>query len=166
MEFTQFKQIVWDLDRSMRDSMDRALQPLYSHYGLTAMQVFLLMTLRQTGPLSVGQLSERMGMAGANGSALAKKIAGLGLLERRRSREDERVVQIDLSQKGRDTIDAIESLLQGVYGPLLYRVDPGTLQTIVDGLRALDALLDEIRALPMPDDLDALRIPSLEEAAP
>ena len=31
---------------------------------------------------------------------------------------------------------------------------------------ALDALLDEIRALPMPDDLDALRIPSLEEAAP
>ena len=63
-----------------------------------------------------------------------------------------------------DHVWAVNSLLE------MLRLDsytePALSDTPIDLPAVLDALLDEIRALPMPDDLDALRIPSLEEAAP
>ena len=74
------------------------LKPL----GLTYTQYIVFLVLWEKDALTVGEIGERLMLDNGTLSPLLKKMEQAGYVERRRSREDERVVVITLTEAGRD----------------------------------------------------------------
>ena len=73
------------------------LRPL----GLTYTQYIALLALWEEDGISVSALGERLMLDNGTLSPLLKKLDAAGLIERRRSSEDERVVVLTLTDEGR-----------------------------------------------------------------
>ena len=76
-------------------------QPFLQPLGLTYTQYVALLALWERDGLSVGELGERLYLDSGTLTPLLKKLEQRGLITRRRSAEDERVVLICLTEEGR-----------------------------------------------------------------
>ena len=73
------------------------LKPL----GLTYTQYIVFLVLWEKDGVSVTEIGERLMLDNGTLSPLLKKMEQAGYIERRRSREDDRVVEITLTEAGR-----------------------------------------------------------------
>jgi DNA-binding MarR family transcriptional regulator len=69
--------------------------------GLTGPMFWTLHTVALEGPVNIGQLAEACSVTSANASMVTDELARAGLIERRRSQADRRVVQVVATAKGR-----------------------------------------------------------------
>jgi MarR family transcriptional regulator, organic hydroperoxide resistance regulator len=76
-------------------------RPLLEPLGLTHPQYLAMLALWEQSPLSVKKLGSMLQLDSATLSPLLKRLASVGLITRTRSTEDERQVQIDLTETGR-----------------------------------------------------------------
>lgn len=79
----------------------RAYQPHLEALGITYPQYLVLMVLWETDGLSVHDISERLILNTNTLTPLLKRMEAQGLVTRTRSSQDERVVRIQLSAKGK-----------------------------------------------------------------
>jgi DNA-binding MarR family transcriptional regulator len=68
--------------------------------GLTYPQYLAMLVLWEEQPRSVRELGEELGLDSGTLSPLLKRLESLGLVERRRSTEDERRVEVFLTDSG------------------------------------------------------------------
>ena len=78
----------------------RRYTPLLDELGLTYTQYLVMMALWEYGPSSVGELGQRLYLDSGTLTPVLKKMEAKGLLERKRSAEDERRVEITLTPDG------------------------------------------------------------------
>ena len=74
--------------------------PYFKPLGLTYTQYIVLLVLWEEAPVTVGELGRRLFLDNGTLTPLLKKLEERGLVERKRSSEDERVVQVFLTDKG------------------------------------------------------------------
>ena len=72
---------------------------------MTPEQYWLLRVLSRSGPLSIGELANELGIAMSSATSACKRLEKAGLLTRERRVEDERIVQVTLTEQGRAQID-------------------------------------------------------------
>lgn len=144
MEVADFKNLVWDYTRKIAESMNCIFSPVGEKYGLTMMQLRILLELCQCGSHTVGSLADRTCIAGTNISAMCKKLEAEGLLERVRNRQDERVVLVALTRLGEDTVLEIDRLCNEKISQHLSNETEETFEDIVSGLQKLNDLLLKI----------------------
>lgn len=82
-------------------AMIRAYGPLLEPLGLTYPQYLALVALWEEDVVSVKALGERLSLDSATLTPLLKRLEVQGLVERRRDDQDERVVRVSLTRKGR-----------------------------------------------------------------
>jgi DNA-binding MarR family transcriptional regulator len=75
-------------------------RPLLEELGLTYPQYLVMLVLWEEQPRSVRDLGEELGLDSGTLSPLLKRLEALGLVERRRSAEDERRVEVFLTHAG------------------------------------------------------------------
>lgn len=78
-----------------------------AEYGLTTPQFGILEALYHLGPLSLGELAEKLLVTGGNVTYVMDRLEEQGLVYRERSPEDRRVVQAKLTAAGRDLIGRV-----------------------------------------------------------
>lgn len=78
----------------------KAYGPLLRKLGLTYPQYLVMVALWESGTLSVKELSEKLSLDSGTLSPLLKRLESAGFLERERSAEDERGVNITLTRAG------------------------------------------------------------------
>lgn len=76
--------------------------PILRPLGLTYTQYLVFLVLWERDGVTVGEIGEKLMLDNGTLSPLLKKLQEAGYIERRRSADDERVVQITLTEKGRD----------------------------------------------------------------
>ena len=76
--------------------------PLLQPLGLTYTQYLVFLVLWEEDGLTVGAIGEKLMLDNGTLSPLLKKLQQAGYIERQRSKEDERVVVITLTEKGRE----------------------------------------------------------------
>lgn len=76
-------------------------RPVLEELGLTYPQYLVMLVLWESEPRSVRELGAELGLDSGTLSPLLKRLEALGLVERRRSAEDERRVEIHLTDSGR-----------------------------------------------------------------
>jgi DNA-binding MarR family transcriptional regulator len=79
----------------------RRYSPYLDKLGLTYTQYLVMMALWEYGDTSVTQLGRRLYLDSGTLTPLLKKLEQAGYVKRQRSREDERVVVITLTEAGR-----------------------------------------------------------------
>ena len=82
-------------------AMTKAYKPLLAELGVTYPQYLVLLALWQHGPQGVGELGARLFLDSGTLTPLTKRLEALGLLQRRRSTEDERHVELSLTPAGK-----------------------------------------------------------------
>lgn len=143
MEAMEFNNMVGNLLRDISVSMDSAFRPMYDKYGLTSMQIRILIDVRQQEQ-TIGNLGKSLCVAGANISAMCRKLEKEGFLQRIRDKEDERVVKVNLSEKGKSAILDIEESIKDRFNPCLQSESTENLKSIIEGLEKLNILLQKL----------------------
>lgn len=81
--------------------MTKVYKPLLQALGLTYPQYLAMMVLWEEDGLTVSEISSRLLSDPGSLTPLLKRLEAEGLLSRTRSREDERVVVVELTDAGR-----------------------------------------------------------------
>lgn len=81
--------------------MTKVYKPLLQAVGLTYPQFLAMIVLWEQDGLTVGEISTRLLTDPGSLTPLLKRLEAEGLLSRTRSREDERVVIVQLTEQGR-----------------------------------------------------------------
>src|SRR5262245_52984742 len=76
-------------------------QPLLEPLGLTYPQYLVMLVLWEEGKASVGRLSDRLYLDSGTLTPLLKRLEASGLVRRRRSAADARVVDVELTTEGK-----------------------------------------------------------------
>jgi DNA-binding MarR family transcriptional regulator len=90
------------------------LKPL----GLTYTQYIVFLVLWEKDGISVTEIGEKLMLDNGTLSPLLKKMEQAGYVERRRCRQDDRVVEITLTEKGRALQEQASDIPQKVAGCL------------------------------------------------
>lgn len=81
--------------------MTKVYKPLLQELGLTYPQYLAMMVLWERDGITVGEISTRLLTDPGSLTPLLKRLEADGLLNRTRSKEDERVVQLFLTEQGK-----------------------------------------------------------------
>jgi MarR family 2-MHQ and catechol resistance regulon transcriptional repressor len=76
-------------------------------YGLTPPQFGIIEALHHLGPLSLGELADKLLVTGGNVTYVMDRLEDQGLVYRERSPQDRRVVQAKLTPEGKALISAV-----------------------------------------------------------
>ncbi len=76
-------------------------RPILEPLGLTHPQYLVMLALWEDAPWSLGALADELALEPASLSPLVKRLEADGLVTRRRSTSDERVLLIDVTPEGR-----------------------------------------------------------------
>lgn len=80
----------------------RLYRPLLEEIGLTYPQYLVMLVLWEHGECTVKELGERLYLDSGTLTPMLKRMEAAGLIERQRSRQDERVVCISLTKQGQE----------------------------------------------------------------
>lgn len=146
MEIIDFNNLLWDLVRDISSNMDSIFQPVCDKYGLTPMQVRILVDIK-CDEHTIGSLGRNLCIAGGNISAICRKLEKDDFITRFRDKSDERIVKVHLSQRGLDAVQDFEKYIETAYYPILKAASHEDLHNIIRGLRKLNSLLIKLRGL-------------------
>lgn len=145
MDYALFKKLLWDYTRKIEENTSIAFNPICMRYGLTTLQVRVLVEVHKQESHTIGSLAQCINMAGTNISTMCKRLEKLELLERMRDPNDERVVKVDLTEKGRNIVIEIDKELNERILMLIKDEPEEELENIIEGLQKLNKLLLKIR---------------------
>ena len=99
-------QLVIALGRSYQ-AIERGVRPQLAEHGLGMTEFAVLEVLYHKGALPLGEIRDRILVTGASTTYVVKKLEQRGLMRRRTSAEDQRVVFGELTPKGRALMDEV-----------------------------------------------------------
>ncbi|WP_262121218.1 MarR family winged helix-turn-helix transcriptional regulator [Anaerococcus sp. Marseille-Q5996] len=143
IDFFEFNNSIFSMIREISHKIDILLQDTAQELGITTLQLKMLITLyANKEAVSIGNLGNAIGVTGGNISNICKKLEKQGFVTRIRSEEDERVVNVELTEKGEKAADKVGSYFDQIRTDIPTDEIDVNLQTIIDELGALDVLLD------------------------
>ena len=120
-------------------AMSKVYRKLLKELGLTYPQYLVMMVLWEQDRLSVSEIGERLFLDSATLTPLLKRLESMGLVLRKRSRPDERHVEVTLTESGRALRQQGETVPEAVL--CASQCSPEELVHLRDELHALRARL-------------------------
>lgn len=107
------------------------------HEGaLSLVHLNLLMLLRARGPLTMTHLAELLDVSVASATGIVDRMEKKGVIERTRSEEDRRVVEVSVTDVGEEVFSAMQAERQIRITQLLSEIRDDDLAALLQGLRA------------------------------
>ena len=143
IDFFEFNNSIFSMIREISHKIDILLRDTAQELGITTLQLKMLITLyANKEPVSIGNLGKAIGVTGGNISNICKKLEKQGFVTRIRSEEDERVVNVGLTEIGSEAAEKVGSYFNQIRADIPTDNIDVNLQTIIDELQGLDMLLD------------------------
>jgi len=143
LDVETFKSQLWSNLYEAKTGFRRLAEPLLQAEGLNMIQAYILFRLSEGSIASIGSLSRDTGINQGNLSSMCKIMEHGGLLARTRSKEDERVVTLTITEEGRKKLDRLKNRKNNL-DQVLTQYPPEKLQKIIEGLRELNELIRKI----------------------
>lgn len=132
-------QLIIAIGRALQ-ALEQQVRPHLAEAGLAMTEFAVLEVLYHKGPLRLGEIRDRILVTGASTTYVVKKLEERGLMRRRPSAEDSRVVFGELTARGR-------SLIAEVFPEHVKRLQEATAALTTSQKREVSRLL---RALSRP----------------
>ncbi|MFB9948116.1 MarR family winged helix-turn-helix transcriptional regulator [Rhizobium puerariae] len=91
-------------------AINRTYKPMLDAMGITYPQYLVLSTLAENDGITIGAIADRLSLESSTITPPVKRLEQAGLVERRRSKEDERQVHVRLTDAGRVLIERSKCL--------------------------------------------------------
>lgn len=135
---------LWDLLEVIQESKDLIISPTAKEYGLTPLQLRVLIEIDRLQEPPLNNLASSLGMSNGNTSTLCKKLEHQGWIVRERRQDDERYISLSLSKKGTEIIHSLNHYTHVQYEPFLGQVEEETISQIHTGLKELKNIMELI----------------------
>lgn len=115
-------------------------RPVLEPLGLTHPQYLVMLALWESSPRTLGDIADKLAFDPATASPLVKRLETQGLVRRSRRPDDERRLDIDLTDAGR----ALREQALSVPGQIMERVGmtPAEVASLRDALRPFSGRLE------------------------
>jgi DNA-binding MarR family transcriptional regulator len=117
--------------------------------GLTGPQLWAIKVISEDAPIKVSDLARRMYLHPATVVGILDRLEARGLASRTRSLVDRRVVEIELTEKGKDLVVQAPEVAQGLLVKGLETLPGVKLKLISEGLEQLVTILGAQEIPPM-----------------
>jgi DNA-binding MarR family transcriptional regulator len=107
--------------------------------SLSLVHLHVLTTLETEGPLPMNRLADALDVSVASATGIVDRMEQRGLVERRRSTSDRRVVQVHVTDPGADVFKTIDEHRRAQVTAILERLTDNELASLLVGLRATRA---------------------------
>ncbi|KAA0077406.1 MarR family transcriptional regulator [Mycolicibacterium sp. P9-64] len=97
-------------------AMTAAYRPVLTEMNLTYPQYLVLLVLWEDERTTVGRLGERLKLDSGTLSPLLKRLEVNGFVQRERSRDDERLVEVTLTEAGRQLEGHAQCIPERLFG--------------------------------------------------
>ena len=112
--------------------------------GVSGAQVWVMSTLAESPGMRVSQLANALSIHQSTASNLLDKIEKTGLIRRERSSQDQRVVQLYLTEAGREALDRAPKPFTGLLTYALGKLSPEVLATLSQNLDQVIAGMEQV----------------------
>lgn len=102
-----------------------------SQHGVTSSQGYALLSLPKEGSLTMNKLSEAMGIACSTMTRIVDPLFGKKLVRRNADDKDRRIVQVSLTEQGRELRSTLEMKFQDLYKYILSEIQEDEFQNII-----------------------------------
>jgi DNA-binding MarR family transcriptional regulator len=149
-EFDTEAEIVVALRRIIR-AVDLQSKYLAQASGLTGPQLLVLQHLAKHGSQTTGEVGRAVSVGQATLSDILERLEGKGLVRRERSRQDKRRVINELTQSGKQAVEAAPPLLQERFVRELVNLEDWEQTLILSILQRVAKMMnaEEIEASPV-----------------
>lgn len=110
--------------------------------GLTAPQLVVLRTIATEGEPSVSAIARAVSLSNATVTGILDRLQARGLISRRRSQSDRRVVRISLTADGQSLVDATPPPLQDLFAKKLSGLEPWEQTQILSVLQRVVGMME------------------------
>lgn len=147
MKYNYLWNTLWAL-QGFSQALQQAVQPFCGRWGISPMQLRALLLLHAGGSQTATVLADSCGMAAGNCSAMCKKLYVAGLIHRRRSGKDERLVYISLTEKGGHLAESFEQEMNTALQAMALYVDEEDARCVCRALEGMHSYLEENKETP------------------
>jgi DNA-binding MarR family transcriptional regulator len=109
--------------------------------GLTGHQLWAIKLVAGNAPIKVSDLAHRMYLHPATVVGILDRLASKGLIQRSRSTEDKRVVEIDLTAQGRVVVNKVPDVAEGMLAKKLEALPGKRFSHVSKGMREIASIL-------------------------
>jgi DNA-binding MarR family transcriptional regulator len=109
--------------------------------GLTGPQLWTIKVIAESAPIKITDLARRIYLHTTTVVGILDRLEVKGLVSRVRSKEDRRVVQVELTSKGKDLVARAPEVAQGLLVAGLEMLPKRSLKNITVGLKQLVKIL-------------------------
>ena len=124
-----------------KHSMSKVFEDM--HQGMTAPQGMVMGILSKEKTMKITELSNKLSLSNSTMSGIIDRLEKQGMVERKRSEEDRRVVHVSTSSNFKGLHQNFHKRLEENIGNVMNKGTPEELDKIFEGLDALKKLLSE-----------------------
>jgi len=124
-----------------KHSMSKVFEDM--HQGMTAPQGMVMGILSKEETMKITELSSKLSLSNSTVSGIIDRLEKQGMVERKRSEEDRRVVHVSIAAKFKGVHQNFHKRLEENIGNVLNKGTPEELDRIFEGLDALKKLLSD-----------------------
>ncbi len=161
-------EVLISLRRIVRAIELESRQLVRSH-GLTGPQILILKTLKQSSETTVGQLAEQVSLSKPTVTDILNRLEKYGMVQRLRSEQDKRRVQVTITELAREKLADSPPLLQESFAGEFQLLKKWEQLQLISSLHKIAEMMDarEIDSSPMltsgpistPGDVSDLSVP-------
>lgn len=118
--------------------------------GLTGPQLWALKLLAGNAPLRVSDLARRMYLSPPTIVGIIDRLEGKALVTRTPSREDRRVVEINLAAQGKELVAQAPEVAQDMLMKGLYELSEEQFTCVEEGMKLMAKVLNADQLIPQP----------------
>lgn len=107
--------------------------------GVSLIHLQALMALRAEGPVSMRRFAELLDVSEASATGIVNRMERRGIAQRRHSTDDRRLVLVDLTERGRTALAALDDARRRRLARLVAELTDEELAGFLAGVRALRA---------------------------
>lgn len=157
---------IQDVSARIMDNLRRIFQILNEEsqrikrgLGLTGPQIWTIRVLHEYGPIKISDIAKRMYLHPTTVLGIIDRLETRGLVSRTRSRDDRRVIWVELTETGRDLVRETPAVVRGLLGEKLEGISSAELGAIDAGIAQLVRVFGVQGIAPVPMLSYELKIP-------
>ena len=131
-----------NLLQSAESKLSKARVNAFGAHGLTGPQIGILLLLDKKGAMKIGDIADERGMIHSNASNICSRLEKAGFIVRDRLKDDQRVVNIQLTDSARCKMVDIKACVDAFYRRIEENVSQKDFEDINTGLVKLNKLFD------------------------
>ncbi len=143
MSFIEFKSELIDSILLVKAGIQKIIDPIAKSEGLTSTQLYVLFNVCSGNINTVGGLSRDFGVNQGNVSTLCKDLEKMGLITRTRNSNDERVVNIEITSKGRELTERFDKKIDDLENQF-NNISKEKIDIVVKGIKEFGELLRDL----------------------